>query len=94
MEGRDIGTVVFPGAKYKFYLDANLDTRIERRFKELNDSDQNVARHEVRQDVLARDTTDKERSTGPLKRAQDAIYIDTTQLTIDDVVERLLSLMK
>jgi len=91
LEGRDIGTVVFPDAKYKFYLDADVGERVRRRHKELTESGQNVSLEDIKKDVVVRDESDMKRPVGALKRAPDAISVDTTALTIDEVVERLIS---
>jgi len=91
LEGRDIGTVVFPDADYKFYLDADVEERARRRHKELVDSNQKVDLEEIKKDVVARDESDMKREVGALKKAEDAILIDTTNLSIDEVVEKLLS---
>ncbi|MFH1996957.1 MAG: (d)CMP kinase [Candidatus Omnitrophota bacterium] len=91
LEGRDIGTVVFPDAEFKFYLDASPDVRVERRYKELRDAGRDVRRSEIRKDVQLRDSTDMGRDVGPLKQAEDAVLIDTSDLTIDGVVEKMLS---
>lgn len=90
MEGRDIGTVVFPDARFKFYLDASFDERVERRYKELKGKGMNVSKDMVKNDLEARDMTDKARKAGPLKKADDAVLIDTTPLSIDDVTKQVL----
>lgn len=94
LEGRDIGTVVFPDADYKFYLDADPDERARRRFKELAESGQKVSIEEIKTDVLSRDESDMTRSVGALKKADGAIVIDTTKLSIQEVVDRILSYIK
>ena len=94
LEGRDIGTVVFPAANYKFYLDADHDQRAKRRYKELVELGAKVSLDDIRKDVSTRDHSDMTRSVGALKRADDAIFIDTTKLSIDGVVEKLLSYIK
>jgi len=91
LEGRDIGTIVFPDAQYKFYLDADFEKRVERRYKELLEAGQPVGREDIRQDIIARDRSDMMREVGPLKKADDAVSVDTTSLTIDGVVNELLS---
>jgi cytidylate kinase len=91
LEGRDITTVVFPDAKYKFYLDADVAERARRRHKELLELGQKVTLEEIEKDVVTRDESDMERSVGALRRAPDAISIDTTDLTIDEVVEKIIS---
>ena len=90
MEGRDIGTVVLHNAKYKFYLDASFDERIERRLAELRAKGHPVTRQEVAEDLKQRDHSDKTRKAGPLKKAEDAIFIDTTDLSIDEVVSEIV----
>lgn len=89
MEGRDIGTVVLSGAKYKFYLDASFDERVHRRLAELRAKGAPVTREEVIDDLKQRDHTDKTRKVGPLKKAKDAVFIDTTDLSIEQVVARI-----
>ena len=87
IEGRDITTVVFPNSKYKFYLDADSKIRIQRRFKELKDKGLDVALKETEEDLIKRDEADKTRKISPLKISKDAIYIDTTKLSIEETVE-------
>ncbi|MBL7155772.1 MAG: (d)CMP kinase [Candidatus Omnitrophica bacterium] len=94
MEGRDIGTVVFPDAAHKFYLDANSRTRAERRFKELKEKGFDVSFLEVEKDVKARDASDMTRKVGALKKAKDARLIDTTDMTIEEVVDKILAQVK
>ena len=91
LDGRDIGTVVFPDAHRKFYIDANFKVRALRRYKELNEAGQNVSLEDIEKDVLNRDTIDSTREVGPLKKAKDATYIDTTNMTIQEVVDTLLT---
>ena len=93
MEGRDIGTVVFPRADYKFYLDADPRVRAERRYKELIKSGKRITLAKVLGDLKKRDTSDKTRSEGPLRQAKDALRIDTTSLTIQEVVDRILQVV-
>jgi len=90
-EGRDMGTVIFPQADYKFFLDASLETRAQRRFQELNQKEQTVSLQEVTQDMEARDRQDQERTLAPLRPAQDAQVVNTTQLSTEDVVNLILS---
>lgn len=90
MDGRDIGTVVFPDAKYKFYLEASLEIRAKRRYTQLKQQDQDVELDSVVEEIKKRDETDRRRSSGPLKPAEDARRIDTSNLTVDEVVGRLL----
>ncbi|MDP3790269.1 MAG: (d)CMP kinase [Candidatus Omnitrophota bacterium] len=94
LEGRDIGTVVFPDADLKIYLDASIDERVRRRYKELIVTDPAITVEEVKKDVALRDKSDEERSVGPLKKADDAVLIDTTNLSIEEVIDRVLSEIK
>lgn len=91
MEGRDITTVVFPDADYKFYLDADPEERAHRRFKELKESGSPITLEEINKDVIARDESDMKRSVGALKVADDAIVIDTTDLSVDGVVDEIMN---
>ncbi|KPK97319.1 MAG: hypothetical protein AMJ95_09725 [Omnitrophica WOR_2 bacterium SM23_72] len=90
-DGRDIGTVVFPDADKKFYIDADLKERVKRRFNELQRLGQNITLEDVEHDLRNRDTIDSTRKVAPLKRARDAVYIDTTRMSIEQVVEEVLS---
>lgn len=85
LDGRDIGTVVFPAADRKFYLDAHFGERVKRRHKELNYSGQEIGVKDVEADLKNRDTIDSTREIAPLRKADDAIYIDTTKLSIEEV---------
>lgn len=89
-EGRDMGTVVFPDAEVKFFLDASRKTRAIRRYKELKPSNTQTLQ-EVEKDMNRRDRNDSTRSLAPLKPAPDAILIDSTGLSVDEVVELMLS---
>ncbi len=90
MDGRDIGTVVLPAADYKFYLSADLETRAHRRYNEIYGSCQDEkGLQKVRENLEYRDTIDSTREFAPLRPAEDAIIIDTTNLTIEQVVARL-----
>lgn len=91
LEGRDMGTVVFPDAEMKFFLDADPKLRARRRFKELQAKDGNsICLQDVEKDMQLRDKNDSSRSVAPLKPAEDAIRIDSTQLTIEQVVADML----
>jgi cytidylate kinase len=94
LDGRDIGTVVFPNANKKFYLDAKFPERVKRRYAELNESGQSVTMEDVESDLHNRDTIDSTRKVAPLKKADDAVYIDTTHMNIDEVVEKVLSYIR
>jgi cytidylate kinase len=91
LDGRDIGTVVFPDADKKFYIDAQFAERVVRRYKELIGLGQKISEEEVALDLSNRDTIDSTREVAPLKKADDAIYIDTTDMAIDEVVDKILS---
>lgn len=90
LDGRDIGTVVFPDADKKFYIDAQFYERVKRRYKELKELGQDVTLEDIANDLRNRDTIDSTREVAPLKKAEDAIYIDTTNMTIEQVVEKIL----
>jgi len=85
-EGRDQGTAVFPDADVKFFLDANLDVRARRRHKELS---QGARLDEVRRQMAERDDSDRTRAAGPLASASDAIHVDTSALSIEEMVDTL-----
>ena len=85
LDGRDIGSVILPDADFKFFIDADLEERARRRTKELQESGQSAMFRDVFEDMQDRDRRDLERSTAPLKAAEDALVIDTTQLDADSV---------
>lgn len=89
-EGRDTTTVIFPDAEYKFYFDASIEERAKRRLAE----QKGVTLEEVIDSIRKRDRNDMEKEVGALKKAENAIYIDTTNLTIDDVCEKVYSAMQ
>ena len=94
MEGRDITTVVFPDAKYKFYLDASIDSRTERRYKENIEKGIDMTYEEVYENIKARDYNDMHKEVGALKRTDEQIYIDTTNLTVEEevsIIEKVLN---
>jgi len=93
VEGRDTTTVVFPNAQFKFFLDADFYVRLERRFKELKEKGLNISFSEVEKDLKRRDKADLERKVGPLRRAEDAIYIDTTDLSLEEVIEKIIKII-
>lgn len=94
LEGRDIGTVVFPGADCKFYLDASIKERARRRYQELKELGQKLSLKKLEQDIKIRDRLDKTRKVAPLKMAKDAIYLDTTKLNIKEAVNKILAKLK
>ena len=89
IEGRDVGTVVFPDAARKFYLDADEEERARRRYDELIAKGKEIDFNDVLNDVKVRDEKDFTRKVGPLKKAEDAVVIDSTKMTIDEVVEEM-----
>lgn len=94
LEGRDIGTVVFPDAEYKFYLDASPEERAKRRQKDLIGLGAAEDVEKIKKDIMERDASDINRKVGALTQASDAIYIDTTNLSIDSVVRSIESYIK
>ena len=94
MEGRDITTVVFPEAKYKIYLDANLETRAKRRFKENQEKGIDMSYDEVLENIQKRDYNDMNKEVGSLTRTEEQTYIDTTNLTVEEEVEIIGKIIK
>ncbi len=94
MDGRDIGTNVFRDAEYKIFLTASAEERAERRFEELTAKGQEVRFDEVLRDIEKRDHDDMTRALNPLRKAEDAVEVDTTGLSIDEVIERVLKEIK
>lgn len=94
VEGRDIGTVVLPDADVKIFLDASTGERARRRYEQLRLEGINVSYEEALEDVKGRDIRDSSRSVAPLRKAKDAIYIDTTHLTVEEVVNRIIKIVK
>ena len=91
MDGRDIGTVVLPKANKKFYLTASPEIRAERRWKELLEKGEKISLEQVLMEVKERDHRDSSRAIAPLKKAEDAIEIDSSNLSISEVVDKMLS---
>ena len=89
-EGRDMGTVVFPDADAKFFLDASPKVRAERRYRELSPS-ASISLAQVERDIATRDKNDSTRAIAPLKPAQDAVIIDSSNISVEDVVERMVA---
>ena len=94
MEGRDIGTVVFPDAQLKIYLDASAEERARRRANDSAHTGSQAGQAAVAAAIQARDQSDKTRAASPLTLAQDAVLIDTTEMPIDEVVQRVLDLAR
>jgi cytidylate kinase len=89
-EGRDMGSVVFPHADYKFYLDANLEERIKRRYKELMEKGASVEYKSIQKDMFTRDKQDKQRKIAPLKAPDGAIIVDSDNLSAAEVVDKII----
>ncbi|MCF0223704.1 MAG: (d)CMP kinase [Fibrobacter sp.] len=90
LDGRDIGTVVFPNAEYKFFLVTDLKVRAERRYQECLERGEKITLEEVEKNLAERDAIDSSRATAPLKKADDAIEIDTTHISIQQQVQQIL----
>ena len=91
LDGRDIGTYVLPNADHKFFLTASADERANRRYKELIAKGEECTFEKIKQDIITRDYNDSHRALAPLKKADDAIEIDTTEMTVDDVINKMIS---
>ena len=93
-DGRDLGTAVFPDAELKFYMDASIKERAKRRFKELQQSDPGVTLQQVKENLEQRDHSDQTRAADPLKKADDAIVIDTTGKTFEEQIEEMILIIE
>lgn len=93
-EGRDIGTVVFPDAQVKIFMVADVEVRAERRLKELGEKNMDADEKEVMENIKFRDKFDSERRHSPLRRARDAIVVDTTDLTIEEEIEKVKAIVE
>ena len=91
MDGRDITTVVLPDAEHKFYLTASLEERARRRYEEMKGKGMQVSLENIKENIKNRDKLDSEREHSPLKKAEDAVEIDSTELSIEEVVEKIKS---
>ncbi len=94
LDGRDIGTHVLPNANYKFYITASLEERTERRYKELLQKGQTVDKQALKDEIATRDYNDSHRKFAPLRQAEDAVYLDTSDMTAEQVVDFVLSHVK
>ncbi len=94
MDGRDIGTVVFPNADFKFFMIADKKTRALRRWKEAANKGENLSLKDIEKELIWRDANDSSRKISPLKQAEDAISVDTSNMTIDEQVEFLFEIIK
>ncbi|HYA13571.1 MAG TPA: (d)CMP kinase [Syntrophales bacterium] len=93
-EGRDMGTVVFPKADCKFYLDAGMEERVKRRYNELITRANAADYQKIKSDLIVRDQQDQGREIAPLKVSQDAVIIDSTNISISDVVEKMMQIIR
>jgi cytidylate kinase len=93
-DGRDLGTAVFPEAELKFYMVADLATRAERRYDEIKETDTEVTLEEIKHNIAQRDEKDSNRSSDPLKKADDAIEVNTSDMTFEDQVAFISNVIK
>ena len=94
MDGRDIGTVVLPNADVKIYLTASSHTRAQRRYLELLEKGEDADMKKIEQDIIERDDRDMHREHSPLRQAEDAVLVDSSDMTVNEVAERILSLCR
>lgn len=94
MEGRDIGTNVFPNADIKIYLDATAEERANRRFKQNEEKGIKIPIEEILENIKFRDDNDKTSDVAPLKQADDAVYIDSTNMTIEEVTDKIINIIE
>jgi cytidylate kinase len=94
LDGRDIGTVICPNANFKFYITADIEARAQRRYKQLQNKENSIIYQEVLEDLQRRDERDSKRSVAPLVQAKDAIHIDTTHMSAEEVFGKVLSVIK
>ena len=94
MDGRDIGTVVFPDAQCKIFLTATVEERARRRGLELEAKGETVDYKKLKEEIASRDKQDMEREVSPLRQAEDAIYLDTSAMNIEQVTDKVLELVK
>jgi cytidylate kinase len=94
VEGRDIGTTVFPDAPLKVFLEASVEERARRRFLEFREKGQPATKREVEREIALRDSIDSTRELSPLAMAPDALLLDTTEMTVEEVVDRIIDELK
>ncbi len=94
MDGRDIGTEVLPDAGVKIYLTASVHTRAVRRYQELREKGEKVFLEKIENDIQKRDEQDKNRENSPLRQAEDAVLVDSSEMTVDQVVEKILTIYR
>jgi cytidylate kinase len=93
-EGRDMGTVVFPGADFKFFLTASVEERSRRRYLELVEKGENISLEDVQKDVIRRDRQDTDREIAPLRPSEGAIFIDSSNLGVSEVIEKMAEIIE
>lgn len=93
VDGRDIGSVVLPLANFKFFLDAQLEERAKRRYNDLKKTDKNITLKEVERDLRERDYNDIHRKNSPLRLCEDAIFIDSTHMTVNEVIDAFMQII-
>ena len=94
MEGRDITTVVFPNANYKFYLDASLEERVNRRYKQYKEKGIDMSLEEIKENIEKRDYNDMHKEVGSLTRTEEQVYIDSTNMTIEEVANIMTAVIE
>ena len=94
MDGRDIGTVVLPDAQVKIFLTASVDVRADRRYRELIEKGEKADLDEIKAQIKERDERDMNRPISPLKQAEDAVLVDTSDMTIDEVVAAIMRIIE
>jgi cytidylate kinase len=94
MDGRDIGTVVFPNADLKIFMTASVDIRAKRRFDELKAKGDNIDLGEIRRNIIARDIADENRDISPLRRAEDAVILDNSRMTVEEQMEWVMKIIE
>ena len=94
IEGRDTGTAIFPESENKFYLDAGIEERARRRFEELKIKDPDITMEQTIEDIKKRDNRDSSRESSPMKKTDDMVYIDSTDLSIEKVVNKIIACLK
>jgi cytidylate kinase len=94
MEGRDIGTVIFPDARYKFFITASPEVRARRRLAQSGETPEGSTVASVAKEIAARDEMDSKRKIAPLKKADDAIFVDSSEMSVEEVVNFIASFVK
>lgn len=94
MDGRDIGTVVLPNADVKLFLTASVEKRAERRYKELLEKNEKIVYNDIIKDIVRRDYQDEHREIAPLKKAEDAVLVDTSELSFEESVDTIIKLIE